>query len=415
MAGSTPTIKGLSRIEAGFENGDQRYYFVPCPHCGEFQRLVWAQVRWEDGNPHTAAYVCQHCAAVLTDADKPEMLRAGEWRASRPSTGIASFHISELYSPWVTWPEMARSFLEAKRLPETLQTFINVSLAETWEDKGETLEGGTLAKRVEAYTPDHAPAGVLLVTVGTDVQDDRLEATFWGWGEDEEAWRLGHHVLRGDPGQSQLWAEHDELLRRRFRTDDGRILAVEACAVDSGGHYTQQVYAYCAARKRFRVWAVKGASGGGRLIWPKRASRAGKSRADLFVIGVDTAKDVLHGRLKRVAEPGPGYVHFDADTESTYLEQLTNETQVARVVQGRRVRLWKPRAVGARVEAWDCLVYAYAALQGRGGARLLSQRHPLPMAPPVETPQAAEPPPQDFRRPQKRAPMPRRNWTTGWR
>lgn len=119
LMGSTPTVKGESRIEAAFEGGDQRYYYVPCPHCDEFQRLVWAQVKWDEGQPDTARYVCQHCGTMLTDADKPQMLRAGEWRASRPSQGIASFHISELYSPWVTWPEMARSFLEAKRLPET--------------------------------------------------------------------------------------------------------------------------------------------------------------------------------------------------------------------------------------------------------------------------------------------------------
>jgi hypothetical protein len=96
LAGSTPTIKGSSRIEAGFDSGDQRFFKVPCPHCNEFQRLMWAQVQWPEGQPELAHYVCQHCGTMLTEQDKPGMLAAGEWVASRPSLGIASFHISEL-------------------------------------------------------------------------------------------------------------------------------------------------------------------------------------------------------------------------------------------------------------------------------------------------------------------------------
>ena len=137
LAGSTPTIKGSSRIESGFESGDQRFYHVPCVHCGELQRLVWSQVRWPDGQPELAVYACVACGAELTDADKPKMLRAGQWVASRESRGIASFHISELYSPWSTWADMAVAFVQAKKLPETLQTWINTSLGETFEERGD--------------------------------------------------------------------------------------------------------------------------------------------------------------------------------------------------------------------------------------------------------------------------------------
>src|SRR5882672_4269896 len=85
LAGSTPTIKGSSRVEEGFEASDQRYYFVPCPHCQEFQRLTWPQVRWPEGRPEAAVYVCQHCGAEISEAQKPAMILAGEWRASKPS------------------------------------------------------------------------------------------------------------------------------------------------------------------------------------------------------------------------------------------------------------------------------------------------------------------------------------------
>ncbi len=374
LAGSTPTIKGSSRVEAGFESSDQRYYFVPCPHCDEFQRLVWSQVHWPEGRAEEAVYVCVHCGSEIDEVQKAEMLRAGEWRASKPTKDIAGFHISELYSPWSTWSEMAVAFLKAKRLPETLQTWINTSLGETWEDKGETIEAVGLASRIESYTSVSIPAGVQVITAGTDVQDDRLETTIWGFGAEEEAWRVEHIVLRGDPGSAALWAEHDDLLRRRFTTDDGRHLTIEACCVDSGGHFTEQVYQYCARRKRFRVWAIKGVAGIGRLIWPKKASRGGKLRVDVWPVGVDTAKDLIYGRLKKITEPGPGYQHFDASTDATWLEQLTSETLVYRMVLGRRVRQWKPRTSGIRQEALDCTVYAYAAMYGRGGAELIKAR-----------------------------------------
>jgi phage terminase large subunit GpA-like protein len=415
LMGSTPTIKGSSRIEAAFEESDKRYYFVPCPHCDEFQRLIWTQVRWPEDDPQRAAYCCVNCAALITDADKPEMLRRGEWRASGEFSGIAGFHISELYSPWSTWPEMAVAFVRAKKFPETLQTWINTALGETWEDAGEKLDPAGLMARRESYNVNSLPPGVLLLTMGTDVQDDRLETTIWGWGKDEEAWRVQHIVLRGDPGSLVLWAEHDQVLRKQFKTDDGRTLLIEACAVDSGGHYTEQVYRYCHARKRQRVFAIKGVGGSGRLAWPKKSSRTARLRVDLWPIGVDTIKDVLYGRMKKVTEYGPGYIHFDAATEAEWLEQLTSETVVYKVIQGRKVRQWKPKKESSRQEALDTTVYAYAAMLGRGGLVVLSHR--VSGLVPVEkpAPEVIESPVQKFRKPPSFAPRPRASWVKGWR
>jgi phage terminase large subunit GpA-like protein len=374
LMGSTPTIKGSSRIEAAFDESDQRYYMVPCPHCRETQRLIWSQVHWPDTQPERAVYVCQHCGVELTDADKPEMLRAGEWEATRPFAGIAGFHISELYSPWSTWGEMAVAFLRAKKFPETLQTWINTALGETWEQKGDTLEPTGLMARREPYSAQQLPAGVLLVTAGVDTQDNRLEAFLYGWGDQEEAWHLETKVFRGDPGGAEVWAELDAWLKIARRTDDGRTLLVEAACVDSGGSFTQHVYRYCNARKRFRIWAIKGAAGSGRLAWPKYATRVRTTAGELFIIGVDTIKSVLYGRLQRVTEPGPGYVHFSAECDDGFFAQLTSETRLYKTIQGRRVSFWKPKSANARQEALDGTVYAYAAMIGRGGAELLAVR-----------------------------------------
>lgn len=421
LMGSTPTVKGASRIETAFDQSDQRYYFVPCPHCAEFQRLLWSQVKWEDGKPETAAYVCAHCGTLLTDADKPVMLRDGEWRGTQPFNGIAGFHISELYSPWTTWAEMATAFLRAKRLPETLKTFVNTVLGETWEETGAVVESGSLLERKETYGPENVPDGVLLLTVGGDVQDDRVELQLQGWGADEECWPIEQHVIRGDPGKAQLWDEVDEYLQRRYLSEDGRALVVEAACIDSGGHHTQAVYQFVVTRKRRRIWAVKGMAGPGRLAWPKKASRTQKSRANVFILGVDTIKATLYGRLSKVKEPGPGYIHLHADADEEFCRQLTSEKAITKYTKGRPVLAWEPRAKNIAQEAQDCWLYGYAAMLGRGGpdflarlakrpARSASRQEPITMEDlPAQISEPQQPPPQTFARRQSSF---RRGWFT---
>jgi phage terminase large subunit GpA-like protein len=310
---------------------------------------------------------------------------------------------------------MAVAFVAAKRFPETLQTWINTALGETFEEKGEQVEAIGLAARREQYGSQTIPAGALMLTVGTDVQDDRLECSVWAWGRDEEAWLVEHAILRGDPGSDDLWKDHDAFLARARSREDGAPMLIEACAIDSGGHFTQQVYGYAAKRKSRRVWAIKGAGGFGRLIWPKHAGKAGKTSAQVFIVGVDTAKDVLFGRLKRVTEPGAGYLHFPASVDEVYFDQLTAETLIYRMVQGRRVRSYKPRAAGARTEALDCMVYAYAAYIGRGGPMILPNRKVEAAAPRVieNRPQVQ---PQIQQRPTRPNLRPRPGgWVNGWR
>lgn len=420
MMGSTPTVKGASRIEAAFEQSDQRYYFVPCPHCESFQRLVWAQVKWDEGKPETAAYVCEHCGALLADSDKPQMLKRGEWRGTKDFSGIAGFHVSELYSPWATWAEIASAFVRAKALPETLKTFINTVLGETWEETGATVEADSLLERKEQYGPENIPEGVLLLTAGVDVQDDRIEVQLDGWGLDEENWIVEQKVFRGDPQKPALWLEVDNYLIQRFATEDGRQLFVEAVAVDSGGHCTQAVYQFVVSRKRRRVWAIKGIGGPGKLAWPKKASRTAKSRAMVFIVGVDTIKSILYGRLSKVLEPGPGYIHLPASADEEFCNQLTSEKAITKYVRGRPTVVWEPRAKNIRQEVQDCWNYAYAAFVGRRGPELLKglslrKRRQVPkevVAEPVEPEQKVEPEPP---RPVQRVRPQRKSWVKSWR
>lgn len=357
---STPTVKGVSRIESEWGISDQRRYFVTCEDCGESQHLVWGGVKWPEGKPYEATYACQHCGSIWDDTTRWRLLRKGEWLATAPFNGTAGFHLNEIYSPWVRLGDMAQAFLNAKRSPETLKTWVNTSLGETWEEDAEKVDGHALMARLEDWG-DKAPDDVLVVNCGVDVQDDRLEVERVGWGVEEESWSLEHKILYGDPSAPDVWRELDEYLLTNTVRADGTELPVHAAAIDSGGHHTAAVHRFCKDRFRRRVYAIKGMGGPGKPIWPKRASKNNTARVNQFMIGVDAGKDAVYARLK-IKEPGPGYCHFPKGREPAYFEQMTAEVVQTKYVKGFPARVYVLPG-GRRNEALDLRVYAYAALQ----------------------------------------------------
>ena len=300
------SVRALSVIEREWARSDQRRFFVPCPECGHEQVLRWEQVRWDKEKnqsgetvahrPETAHYACEACGSLWSDAARFQAVSRGAWRATAPFSGIAGFHIPAFVSPWIKLADVVREFLEAKDRPELLQVFVNTVLGETFEVSGERVEAGALSHRAEAYDGDSLPDEIRTVTAGVDVQDNRLEVQLVGWGENEESWPFLYEVLHGDPAQTWVWGELNRILLDSFRTASGRSLRVRAGCVDTGGHHAATVMAFCRARRARRIFPTKGASGA-RPIWPKRASRT-RHDEPVFVIGVDTAKDALFGRLK---------------------------------------------------------------------------------------------------------------------
>lgn len=358
IAISTPTIEGLSRIEALYQQGTQSAYLVPCLRCGLEQELIWPQMRWPDGEPEKARYHCQACGFAHGNWMKSEMLARGRWQARAAGDGKTwSGRISALYAPvgFTGWGDLAREFVEAKRTRETLQVFINTVLGETWRDEAAVpLETDALCGRREPF-PAEAPAGVALITAGADVQADRIECEIVGWGAGEESWSLGYFVIHGDTGQPEVWSDLDRLLARQWRHESGLLLSVSAACIDAGFE-TATVIEFCSARRSRRIWAVKGAAGFGKPIWPRRATTGGRNRGEIFLIGVDTAKERVYSRL-RVDRPGPGYCHFPLDRERDWFEQLVSERII--VERGER-KFSKP--AGVRNEALDARAYATAAL-----------------------------------------------------
>ncbi|MEC5321114.1 phage terminase large subunit family protein [Brenneria populi subsp. brevivirga] len=385
--GSTPTVKGTSRIDRAFDESDQRYYYVPCPHCGEYQILEWGGtdtpygIKWEkdaDGNhlPDTAYYVCRHNGCVIHHNEKAGMIKRGEWRATKPFTGNAGFHIWAGYSlfPNAAWKYLVAEWLRVKDDPLARQTFINLVLGESYEDRGEkALSDRKLAERCEVY-PAEVPDGVAVLTAGVDTQDNRFEISVWGWGLNEESWSIAHDVIEGDLETDEPWRRLDAYLQQIWRRADGRGLILMATCMDSGGHHTQKVYEFAKERLGRRIWAIKGESarGGQRSpVWPtKRPTSRSKSQFRPIILGVNAAKDSIRSRLHielpddyAPGDPVAGYMHFPVERDLNYFGQLLAERSVMKNTGGRRYRVWE-QLPGRANEALDCLVYAYAALCG---------------------------------------------------
>jgi phage terminase large subunit GpA-like protein len=370
---STPTIKDFSRIEAEYERSDQRRYFVPCPSCGAMQWLKWSQLKWEKDDPSSAAYECEACKERFGELHKPALLRGGEWRATAPGDGgkTAGFQLSGLYSPlgWLSWGDMVDEFMRSKADAPMLKSFVNTRLAETFaEDYASKVSATGLMERCEHYKPGTVPDGASAITVGVDVQDNRLAISVWAWGRDEEGWLLDHQEIHGDPSRADLWKQLDQLVLREWPHAQGHGIRPHVVAIDSGGHFTAEVYQYARERGRQGVIAIKGASqrgkppiGKGSRVDLNAKGQTMKRGAVVHPVGSDTIKTTLFGRIRH-SEPGPGYLHFHMDATVDYFEQLTAEKQVLRYNRsGFPVREWVKKP-SARNEALDCLVYAYAAL-----------------------------------------------------
>ena len=392
-----------------FQESDQRYYYIPCPHCGEMQKLVWAQVSWPKGEPEKAVYGCVKCGCVITDPERQAALRQGEWRATEPFRGRAGFHLSELYSPWSDMAKIAVSFVEANKSTDTLKTWVNTCLGECWrEDEGERVEWEQLYARREHY-PEELSKHIRLLVAGIDVQDDRIEYEIIGYGAEEQSWGIQYGRLQGDPGRPELWARLTERMQQTFRREDGIDLEIRLCGIDSGGHYTDEVYAWCRKFGITRAIPVKGHAQNGKPIanFPRTKNRQG---VYLTMVGTDTAKELIYSRYRQL-EPGPGYCRWPISEEydEVYFQQATAEVKVRKYRKGVAYFEWDAR--GRRNEATDNRTYALAMV------RVLQQHFGLKLGKIVSAP------PESLDKPEKaapkKAPIPRkkgrpRQAPSGW-
>jgi phage terminase large subunit GpA-like protein len=430
--GSTPTNAGTSRIERSFLEGDQRRYYVPCTQCGHMDYLAFRRedvkadgtpgghfMAWERGRPDTAHFVCSSCGGVIDHQDKRSVMERGEWRAHAPFNGHASFHIwaAYSYSPNATWAQIALEYEKAvENGPESLKTFVNTVLGETWREPGDAPDWQRLYERRDLYETGTCPWGVLFLTCGVDVQRFGLVYEVVGWGRAKRSWSIDAGVIAGDPADLTAigpWSHLDALLGRTFEHAGGAELRIVRLAVDSGDQ-TNTVYTWARRYPLSRVIAVKGDDRVGMLVGsPSKVDVTVSGRRvgyKLWRVSSGVGKTEFYGQLRQVAATDeargagavdpPGYCRFPQYGEE-YFRQITAERLTPEITPaGFTVYRWE-LLPNRQNHFLDARVYARAAAAVAGMDRwgdgdwkkLEAHVGGEPPAPPSAPPDDNTPPP----------------------
>lgn len=371
---STPTIEDASAIDREYKRGDQRKYMMPCPDCGHHQFFQWSGFKWTWGKPETVGYACSACGVINTEVHwkvAGYTRRDGEmpsyWMpTAQGEPGVRSYHLPSFYAPlgWRPWDTLAAEWEAGHKDPIKLKRIVNNEWAECWQDRSKDVDEGLIEKRAGAYPLRTIPRGCLLLVMAVDVQGYRLEYKVLGLGRNKRHWVIDYGIIEGNPARDDVWNQLSDIRRRPIENAYGISMRPLACGVDSGGHHTQEVYTYARKYQAEGVFALKGWTQKRKPIMGGRPStqdvdHAGstiKGGVQLWMVGTDTAKDMLFGFLKEdeTSHPDEHFINFPAGLSSDYYRQLTAE------VYDETKQLYVKKS-GRRNEAIDLFVYCFAA------------------------------------------------------
>lgn len=375
---STPLIDQTSRIKPLFEAGDQRYYFVPCKHCGHLQRLIWRDkngyhLKYEKDEmgrliQESVHYECEKCGGHWKNSDKAWFLERGEWRptAVPEEPNFRSYHISSLYSPvgMRSWGSIIQEWIKTKNEPTKLRPFVTTVLGETWVERGEAPSYEKVMLRRDAYTSGSLPGGaqVYFLTAAADIQKDRIEVEIVAWGKDKESWSVSYLVLPGDTSyvDGEVWEKLDSVLKSQHAG-----MQISIALIDSG-YITQTVNTFC--ERFFNIYPCQGdnrvAKTGRTFILREIPEFRTLRRVDIYAHDLKTE---LY-RYLRMASPEPGqpfpagYCHFPQDYTDRYFRMLTAEELVKEKTKTGSVKMTWRVMRGRRNEAHDIRIYNMTAL-----------------------------------------------------
>ena len=388
---STPTLK-TGHIWKEKEAADiEKHFFVPCPHCGEYIEFKFQNIRFPDDEGMSyadraefATYVCQKCGCLITDNDKHNMLKLGEWRTVRHNTKYVrnvAFWINTMYSPFVRWSDIAKEFLVSKDDPEDLQNFVNSWLAEAWEDTKLKTSAELVLERQTELPAYVVPQWTKLLTAGVDVQENSLYWSIRAWGEFLTSQNIAH-------GQSLSFEEIDRIMNMQYMTEEGDPMVVNLCLIDSGDQ-TDIVYDFCALHSDYAL-PVKGSSHAQLSHYKLSMVNKTDSRAygmQLVLVDGGRYKDMIAGRMQRPNGKGSWMVYSGCDME--YATQVTAEHKVNVKTPSGTKQVWQKKSSHADNHYLDAEVYALAAadVMGVRTLHLVEEQQVKPAREEPETPE----------------------------
>lgn len=376
---STPTNEGSSRIDVEYQTGTQEEWQHECPNCGEYHLIRHTEMECETEEHKDAKgrkivvvsdvkWRCPDCGSTFSEDEMRKVPQ--KYISKNPAAlhnGIRSFFVNGFTSPWLTWNDIMREWLEAKGDPTREKVVMNTRFGESYVQQGAFEDYQQFIRRREKYGAD-LPDGVLLLTGAVDTQDNRLEYEITGWGYGEECWGICKGVILGEPDNKATWDALDAVLDKVYRFKNGTGLKVARAFIDSGGHYTSKVYEYCEKNFSKQRFAIKGTAGTPGIPLNYKIGKASGSKIPLVMLGVDDGKQQVMNRLA-IDEPGAKYFHFPLDEEflgtrgydELYFKGIISEHKKKVKRKGVIHEIWEPTA-GVRNEPLDLRVYNLACM-----------------------------------------------------
>ena len=374
---STPTVEGQSRIDLEYLLGTQEEWRHECPNCHEFHSLNvddmisdYDEQKDLAGNRivlvKSVAWRCPDCGLEFSEV---EMKNAAQkyfaLNESARANGIRSFWVNGFSSPWLSWKDIMREWLEAQGNPQLEAVVMNTRFGLSYRYEKKVADEMELLGRLESYGSE-LPAQVQLLTCGVDVQANRLHYLIMGHAP-QELYGIQYGVIFGKPTDAKTWRKLDEVINRGYRKSGNirgtgaETLTIARCFIDSG-FATDMVYDYC--RGKNRTFPVKGIGTIGASFLHQFSPQKDKG-VMLVVLGVNDGKAQVFSRLDKI--------HFGRDDamergfDMTFFKEMTSEHAVLKKSGGRLIEIYEKIGRGSRNEALDCLVYALAAAKSLTG------------------------------------------------
>lgn len=262
IAVCSPTLVGSSKIAARFEESDQRLFHGQCVHCDEYERLDWEQVDWDDNDASTARYICSHCKTPWSELDRIAATSKGraKYIATKPFNGHAGFHANAIASPWQPLSKLVEKFLAAGTDPEKIKVFHNTSLALPYQPAMDIPDDERLYERRESYPVKIVPdRDIKFLTMGVDIQGDRIEYQVIGWRKDKQNYSIDYRVIEGQTHTEAPWKElTKDILELKYKVEGKAYeMPVTFTCIDSSYH-SSIVQSYVLQFSPARVRAIRG-------------------------------------------------------------------------------------------------------------------------------------------------------------
>ena len=382
---STPLVMPGCRITANFEAGSQEHLYVPCPHCQHMQTLEWENMlaNLNEDKPEDAHFICIECGATIEEHHRAEMSRKGEWRAHNPKAKRhhRSFYLWSIISALQSWERVAREWLNAKGDPASEQTFLNDTVGKAYVTAGEAPPWETLRDRGlnSDYAKGTIPPGGIILTLGIDCQDDRVEWHAVAWGRDFRRYVVDYGVIPGHISDKTCQDRLDALRVQAWPNSYGRRIVPDMAAID-GNAYTEEVWMWARRHPAGSVIMVRGANSDNAPLFQKvkreHNEKTGKRLRysnRFFNFNGSVLKMALYRNVAKTDPLERGFVGFPTGLEDEYYRQLTAERRVPKKRKdGFTEFKWEKDAAQAN-EALDSMNQAEAAAI-RFGVRGLPDR-----------------------------------------